>query len=58
MEKTIKETKICEEAESLKDILWYIKGMSEQSKKDFSNPLFNEEHINALELAIYYLITK
>lgn len=58
MEKTTREVTICEEAENLKDILWYIQGLNEQSTKDCTVPLFDEKHIQSLQVAIHYLITK
>ena len=54
MVKIIKET-LCVEAETLKDILWYIKGSIHQTNIDISNCLFNNEHIEALLTAIEVL---
>ena len=54
MVKIRKET-LCVEAETLKDILWYIKGSIHQSNVDVSDCPFNDEHIEALLTAIKVL---
>ena len=46
---------LCVEAENLKDILWYIRGMKDTAEKFGDTIPFNEEHIEALEVAIQIL---
>ena len=46
---------LCVEAENLKDILWYIRGMKDTAEKFGDNIPFNEEHIEALLVAIQIL---
>lgn len=53
----IKET-LCVEAETLKDILWYIQGAIDQSSLEINDCRFNSYHINALQVAIDVLNEK
>lgn len=57
MIKIVKET-VCVEAETLKDILWYIQGAIDQSSLEINDCRFNSYHINALQTAINVLNEK
>ena len=57
MIKIVNET-LCVEAETLKDILWYIQGAIDQSRLEINDCKFNSYHINALQVAIVVLNEK
>lgn len=50
-----KDMTLCVEAENLKDILWYIRGMKDTAEKFGDIIPFGNEHIEALEEAIQVL---
>lgn len=58
IDKTIKTVELCLEAESLKDVLWYISGRIEESNKNSMRCVFTDEHVDALELAIKLLLNE
>ena len=51
----ITKTDLCMEAETLKDVVWYLKGMIDNSKKEGISCVFDNSHINALQEAINLL---
>ena len=51
----ITKTDLCMEAETLKDVVWYLKGMIDNSKKEDVPCVFDNSHINALQEAINLL---
>ena len=53
--KTVKSKTICNEAENLKDIYWYIQGQIQLAKLISEESPFGEEHLQALLVGVEYL---